>query len=118
MLFCRKVFIVLLLTFLVSVAAENRHSNVNWAFRNRHSIRNDGYPCHRNIGSSKFSDPISTEISTDLNVSTTVYVSMEQVEVTWTPIFNSCKDDFIGIYFAETSILPGILFIIKMTLSQ
>jgi hypothetical protein len=115
MLFYRTVYIAFLLTILVFVAATDHHSNINWAFRNRHSIRDEEYPCHRDIGSSKSSDSIPTEINTHLNVSTTVYVSMEQIEVTWTPILNSCKDDFIGIYFAETSILTGILVVIKMT---
>jgi hypothetical protein len=135
MLFYRTVYIAFLLTILVFVAATDHHSNINWAFRNRHSIRDEEYPCDRDMGSSKSSDSISTEISTHLNVSTeisthlnvsteisthlnvstTLYVSMEQIEVTWTPILNSCKDDFIGIYFAETSILTGILVIIKMT---
>jgi hypothetical protein len=125
MLFYRTVCIAFFLTFLVFVAATDHHSNVNWAFRNRHSIRDEEYPCDRDMGSSKSSDSISTEISTHLNVSTeisthlnvstTLYVSMEQIEVTWTPILNSCKDDFIGIYFAETPTLTGILVIIKIT---
>ena len=108
MLFYREVYVAFLLTFLVFVAARDRHSNVNWAFRNRHSIRDNGYPCHRHIGSSRSSDSVPIETITDLNVSTTVYVSMEQIEVTWKPILNSCRDDFIGIYFAETPILTGM----------
>ncbi len=108
MLFYRKTYIAVLLTFFVFVAARDYHSNVNWAFRNRHSIRDDGYPCHRDIGSSRSSDSIPIDTITHLNVSTTVYVSMEQIEVTWTPILNSCRDDFIGIYFAETPILTGM----------
>lgn len=107
MVFCRKVYVIFLLTFVVFVVARDRHSNVNWAFRNRHSIRDDGYPCHRNIGNLRSSDSISIGAMSHLNVSTTIYVSLEQIEVTWMPILNPCRDDFIGIYFAETSILTG-----------
>ena len=108
MLFYRRVYVGFLLTFLGFVAAKDRHSNVNWAFRNRHSIRDDGYPCHRNIGSSRPSDSTPIDTITQLNVSTTIFVSMEQIEVTWMPMLNACRDDFIGIYFAETPILTGI----------
>ena len=108
MLFYRRVYVGFLLTFLGFVAAKDRHSNVNWAFRNRHSLRDDGYPCHRNIGSSRRSDSTSIGTITQLNVSTTIYISMEQIEVTWAPILNPCRDNFVGIYFAETPILTGI----------
>jgi hypothetical protein len=45
---------------------------------------------------------------TNLNVSTTVYVSLEEIKVTWTPLSNVCQDDFIGIYFSETPVLTGM----------
>ena len=99
MLFYRKLYVAFLLTFFVFVAATDHHSNVNWAFRNRHFIKDELYPCNLSIGISTSSNPIPTVTITHLNVSTTVYVSMEQIEVTWTPILNSCPDDFIGIYF-------------------
>lgn len=108
MLFYTKVYIGFLLTFVVIVAAKDRHPNVNWAFRNRHSLINNGYPCHRHIGSSRSSYSIPIDTITHLNVSNTTYASMEQIEVTWTPILNACQDDFVGIYFAETQILTGI----------
>ncbi|CAF1151600.1 unnamed protein product [Adineta steineri] len=107
MLFYRKMCVIFLLAFFVAVTARDHHSNVNWAFRNRHSIRGEPYPCDRDIGISTSSNSIPTLTITQLNVSTTAYVSMEQIEVTWTPISNSCHDDFIGIYFVETSILTG-----------
>jgi hypothetical protein len=109
MLFYRKVCVAFLLTFFVFVAATDRHSNVNWAFRNHHSLKDDPIPCNLSIGISASSDPISTVVAIALlNVSTTVYVSMEQIEVTWTPTLNSCPDDFIGIYFVETPSLTGM----------
>ncbi|CAF4314875.1 unnamed protein product [Adineta steineri] len=108
MLFYRKMCVIFLLAFFVAVTARDHHSNVNWAFRNRHSIRGEPYPCDRDIGISTSSNSIPTLTITQLNVSTTAYVSMEQIEVTWTPISNSCHDDFIGIYFVETSILTGM----------
>lgn len=110
MSFCREACIAFLLICFVFVAAIDHHSNINWAFKNQRSIRNDLYPCHRSIGITFSSDPIQSVSISYLNVSTTLYVSMELVEVTWPPVSNSCRDDFIGIYFVETSILTGIYF--------
>jgi len=110
MLFYRTACVAFLLTFFVLVAATDHHLNANGAFGNRHSIEDEPsiYPCDRSVGISTSSHPIPTVTITDLNVSTTVYVSMEEVRVTWTPILNPCQDDFIGIYFVEIPILTGI----------
>jgi hypothetical protein len=110
MLLYRQVYVVFLLIFFVFVVATDHHLHAKRAFGNRHSIKDEPniYPCDRNAGISMSSDPIPTVSITDLNVSTTVYASLEAIEVTWTPILNSCQDDFIGIYFVETPILTGI----------
>ena len=107
MLFYRKACAVFLLAFIVAVATSDHHSHVNGAFRNRHSVKDEAYPCHRSIGISTSSVPILTVAVIQLNVSTTVYTSMESIEVSWTSVSNSCRDDFIGIYFVETPILTG-----------
>jgi hypothetical protein len=106
--FFGQVCAAFLLASFVDVAATDHHSNINRAFRSQHSIEDDRLPCHRSIGISTSSDPVPTVTITHLNVSTTVYVSMEDVEVTWTLISNRCPDDFIGIYFVEVPILTGI----------
>ncbi|CAF3835614.1 unnamed protein product [Adineta steineri] len=54
------------------------------------------YTCNRSIGEPSI---IRDEIT--LNVTATVYSSLEQINVTWIPIFTPCIDDFIGIYFTE-----------------
>jgi hypothetical protein len=109
MLFYRKVYVAFLLTFFVFVTSTDHHLNVNGVWGNRHSIKDEPsiYPCDRSASISMSSVLIPTVTITGLNVSTTVYVSLEQVEVTWTPILNLCQDDFIGIYFSETPILTG-----------
>jgi hypothetical protein len=111
MLFFRQACVAFLLTFFVIVTATDYHLKyANGVFGNRHSIKDEPniYPCDRSASIPTPSDAIPTVTNTNLNVSTTVYASLEQIEVTWTPISNVCQDDFIGIYFAEIPILTGI----------
>jgi hypothetical protein len=110
MLFYRKTCVAFLLTFFVFVAATDQHLNANGPFGKRHSIKDEPspYTCHRGTGLSSSSDLFSTLANTDLNVSTTVYASMDQIEVTWAPTLISCKNDLFGIYFVEIPIATGI----------
>jgi hypothetical protein len=110
MLFYREVCVAFLLSFFVFVAETDHHLNANGPFGKRHSIKDEPSPhaCNRGPGISSPSDSISTVIIADLNVSTTVYASLDQIEVTWTSTLNSCQDDFIGIYFVEIPISTGI----------
>jgi hypothetical protein len=109
MLCFRRACVGFLLNFFIIVAATDHRLNAHGFFGNRHSIKDEPnlYPCDRSVGISTFSDTIPTVNTIDLNVSTTAYVSLEEIKVTWTPLSNVCQDDFIGIYFAETSILTG-----------
>jgi hypothetical protein len=110
MLFYRKVCFTFLLTFFAVVAATDYHLNSNGPFGKRHSIKDEPSPynCHRGAGISLSSVPISTVIAANLNVSTTIYVSNDQIEVTWSSTLISCQDDFIGIYFVEIPISTGM----------
>ncbi|CAF2723528.1 unnamed protein product [Rotaria sp. Silwood2] len=45
--------------------------------------------------------------TTTLNVSSTFYVSNQQIVVTWPTMSSSCNDDFIGIYFIDIPLLTG-----------
>ena len=102
MLLVRRVSVVFLASFVVLAAADH-HSNINQTFRNQHSFKDDTLPCLRSIGISTSFYPVPTVAISHLNVSTTVYVSMEEIEVTWTLISNTCPDDFV-----EVPILTGI----------
>jgi len=87
---------LLLFLFIYLVAASDLHLNNNGPFGKRHSIKDEPspYACNRGPG-------ISTSINSDLNVSSTVYTSLDEINVTWSAMSNTCLDDFIGIYFTE-----------------
>jgi hypothetical protein len=110
MLFHRKVYITFLLTCFVFVATTDQHLNVNGPFGKCHSVKDEKspYACHRGPGISSSLNSMSPVINTDLNVSTTVYASLDPIEITWLSTLIACPDDFIGIYFVEIPILTGI----------
>jgi hypothetical protein len=96
--------IVLLFSFVIFIAAD-QHLNANGPFGKRHTVNSEPspYACNRPDGVASFT--IVTVGS--LNVSATVYYSNEQITVTWIPISTPCKDDFIGVYFAEIPATTG-----------
>jgi hypothetical protein len=110
MLFYRKVCVAFLLTFFVAVSKTDHHLNSNGPFGKRHSITDEPSPynCYRGTGILSSSKPIASVTAVDLNVSTTVYASLDQIEVTWASTLTSCHADFIGIYFIEIPIVTGI----------
>lgn len=110
MFFFRKVCIIFLLTFFVIINAEDHHLNSNGPFGKPHSMNDEPSPhaCNRGAGISSFTNSIPTVINVDLNVSTTVYASLDQINVTWPSTFVACSDDFIGVYFIEIPIPTGI----------
>jgi hypothetical protein len=59
---------------------------------------------------------MSPVINTDLNVSTTVYASLDPIEISWLSTLIACTDDVIGIYFVEIPILTGIYIYILVML--
>ncbi|CAF4062019.1 unnamed protein product, partial [Rotaria magnacalcarata] len=81
----------------------DQHLNDNGPFGKHHSVHDEPSPHSCNRGSGLILSSIFSTLMTvmTLNVSTTVYVSNEQVNVTWTPMTAPCVDDFIGIYFGE-----------------
>ena len=93
---------VLLSVFVVLVTAD-QHLNANGPFGKRHRINSEPspYACKRPDG---YSSPVA---AANLNVSATSYTSNEQITVTWSPLSAWCKDDFIGVYFAEIPLQDG-----------
>ena len=94
---------VLLFFFIILVAAD-QHLHANGPFGKRHlaSEAPSPYACNRSTGA-----PLSTGAQITLNVTTTVYASNEQINVTWTSTSTPCTDDFIGIYFVEIPLSSG-----------
>ncbi|CAF3057219.1 unnamed protein product [Rotaria socialis] len=93
-----KWLIVFLSSFIIIVIAD-RHLNANGPFGKRHMIHDE--PSPHACNPLDVDGILSPSTISSLNVSTTIYSSNEQINVTWTPVEHSCKDDFIGIYFVE-----------------
>ncbi|UJR29426.1 hypothetical protein I4U23_010638 [Adineta vaga] len=90
--------------FLIGTIQCKEHLSINGPFGKSHLTVEIPSPfnCNRSIGTfSHFIRSTNVEI-TDLQVSLTRYLNNEEVYVSWIPSSNSCKDDFIGIYFIET----------------
>ncbi|CAF3389336.1 unnamed protein product [Rotaria sp. Silwood1] len=86
-----------------------KHLNANGPFGKRHEFHNEPspYACNRGAGLSSSIFHRRNKDLQDLQVSKTVYMSSEQILVTWTPISASCKDDFIGIYYIEIPLVAA-----------
>lgn len=93
------VALVFQLLFLAILVEGDRHLNQNGPFRKRHRVGDEPspYACDRAPGISL----LKMLTMTNINVSSTSYLSNDQIYLTWTPILTSCSDDFIGIYFSE-----------------
>lgn len=108
--YLRMHFVCLLSILLIVHVNSDNHENSNGPFGKHHSIQNvpSPYGCNRTLGRSVASMPSSTVINiTRLDVSTTFYVSNEEILLTWNSTGFACQDDFIGIYFSEIPILSG-----------
>jgi hypothetical protein len=101
-------FVAFFSSFIVVVQAE-KHLNANGPFGKRHTIHNEPSPYACNRGSGVSSPFFRRKIKAvqDIKVSKTAYISSETIQVTWTPISASCKDDFIGIYYVEVPLAAG-----------
>jgi hypothetical protein len=101
-------YVVFISSFIVLMQAE-KHLNANGPFRKRHTVGNEPspYACNRGAGISSPFFPRRTKAVQDIQVSKTLYISSESIQLTWTPISASCKDDFIGIFYAEVPIENG-----------
>jgi hypothetical protein len=101
-------FVVFISSFIIFVQAE-KHLNANGPFGKRHTVDNKPSPYAGDRGagiSSSFFRRRSKAIQ-DIQVSKTLYMSNDQIELTWTPISPSCKDDFIGIYEVGIPLTAG-----------
>ena len=94
--------VVFLSSFVLSIQAD-KHLNANGPFRKPHTVgyEPNPYACNRGLGLSSSLFPQRTKAIQEIQVSKTFYASNEQIDLTWTPIVASCKDDFIGIFYAE-----------------
>ena len=99
----RTVGAIFLLLLAVLVIGD-QHLHANGPFGKQHSVTKTPSPtgCNRTIGAS-----LSAVVSFSLNVTTTVYSSNEQINVTWIALSNPCVDDFIGIYFIGIPLSTG-----------
>lgn len=96
----RLIYCIILISSLIQA---EKHLNANGPFRKRHKVDNEPSPhaCNRGAGISSSLFPRRTKDIQDIKVSKTFYASNERIDLTWTPVFASCKDDFIGIFYAE-----------------
>ncbi len=105
----RVVYYVVFISSLLCLIQAEKHLNANGPFRKRHTVHNEPspYACNRGSGiSSPFFARRAKPVQL-IQVSKTHYVSSEQITLTWTPIFASCKDDFIGIFYVEVPVEKG-----------
>ncbi|CAF1045225.1 unnamed protein product [Adineta steineri] len=88
------------LVVVIVIITGEEHVHINGPFGKIHSDIEIPSPfnCNRSIGIS--SDSLSVRII-DLQVSSTHYLNKDFLDVSWIPLSNPCKDDFIGIYFVE-----------------
>jgi hypothetical protein len=96
----------LLLMCAIDLAATDTHLNANGPFGKAHAINDVPSPfaCDRRYGSASTSRrrPVQS-----MNVSRSRYASNDVIEVSWTRVPNSCKDDFVGIYFTTIDDAAG-----------
>ncbi len=105
----RMACLIIFIASYIALAAADTDLNANGPFGKSHTV-DDGpspYACNRGAGiASPFFCRRTTAVQ-NIEVSKSRYISSETIKLTWTPISASCKDDFIGIYYAEISIENG-----------
>lgn len=109
MLLHRVTYYVVFLSSIILLIQAEKHLNANGPFRKKHKIGNEPSPtaCNRGAGISSPFFRRRTKDVQDIQVSKTRYVSSEEIQLTWTPISPTCKDDFVGIYFTEIPLIAG-----------
>ena len=93
----RYFVVFLLFTFITSLASE-QHLNDVGPF-GKHHLANELESPYNCSYTADVSSLIADQII--LNVTSTVYSSNEQINVTWTSTLTPCTDDFIGFYSVE-----------------
>ncbi|CAF1126213.1 unnamed protein product [Adineta steineri] len=97
--------LVFLFSFWLVLIKGDNHLYNNGPFGKYHSLKNlpNPYGCNRTLGNVISSISLSSININKLYVSSTFYVSNQEIIVQWNTTLISCKDDFIGIYSSEIS---------------
>ena len=97
----RWILAILSLSFIFVDA--DQHLNENGPFGKRHDFGNlpSPYACNRGSGIVSRLFRRRFQAVQLMNVSKTLYASREPIEVTWTPLSEACKDDFVGVFYSE-----------------
>ncbi len=104
-----KVSLVFLQLLLLSLIESHQHLNANGPFGKQHNIKNEPSPnaCNRDIGVATRFFRRRFRTVEQMNVSKTFYTSSEPIQVSWTPVTQSCKDDFVGVFYAEVNFIQN-----------
>jgi len=101
---CDKMFfsVILISSLLIFIQGE-KHLNANGPFGKSHKYKNEPspYACNRGAGVQSSFFPRRVKPIQQMSVSKTLYASTEPIQVSWTPVSPSCKDDFVGVFYAE-----------------
>jgi hypothetical protein len=98
-------YLVVFLSLINIFVTGDEHLNSNGPFGKRHMIGDEPSPYACN-GASSISLSQTLTVA-NINVSSRVYSSSEQIVINWTPISNPCVDDFVGIYFVDVDPSKG-----------
>ena len=91
------------LQLLLIVVETHQHLNANGPFGKKHDVTNEASPYACDRGSGIVSRLFRRRLRDvqPMNVSKTLYQSSEPIQVSWTPVSQSCKDDFVGVFYSE-----------------
>ena len=98
-------WILAILSLLFIFVDADQHLNENGPFGKRHNFGDlpSPYACNRGSGIVSRLFRRRFQAVQLMNVSKTFYASSEPIEVTWTPLSEACKDDFVGVFYSEAT---------------
>ena len=104
-----KFYQIFIIVVSIVVIQSKQHLFSHGAFGKAHLTVDlpNPFNCNRTIGLISRLFPMKSLRLTELQVSKVNYSNADQLTVTWTPIENPCKDDFIGVYFVEVPVTTG-----------
>ena len=105
----RVAYCLLLFVLLINVIRCEEHLYAHGPFGKAHLSVDIPHPfnCNGSVGLlSRLIQSTSVTVM-ELNVSVTNYSNGDTLVVSWTPLSNSCADDFIGVYFVEIPLATG-----------
>ena len=93
------------LQLLLILVESDQHLNSNGPFGKQHTVNNgpSPYGCDRGSGIASGFVRRGSRAVQQMNVSKTLYASSEPVQVSWIPVSQSCRDDFVGVFYTEVS---------------